>query len=198
MRFFEKQPGESDRAWAGFQIYRDLGQARSIDKAYRIYTGQKESDKRASGRFTKWSQDHDWLDRAQAYDDYHEMVRREAIEQYERREGVDLTRRAVRVQEELLGVKELLLLKLQAMAQWPLERTEEESEDGKTIVHIYPARWSFSTLIRAIEVLDDSPDKIAFTNPTGEHGWGQPPEDIRRLFAEILEAEWDDESSFPS
>jgi hypothetical protein len=194
MRAVEKQSGESPQAWEAFKIYRDLGQGRSIDRAYQIYLGHHGSTKRASGRFKGWSVKHDWVDRAQAWDDYLELVRRKAVEDYERSTGTNSARKSLRVQEELLEVKGQLVKKLRQMAEWPLERVVTESDDEGNVTHVHhPARWSFHTLVKAIEVLDDSPDKIAFTNPSGTSEYGQNPDDIRQLFAEILEAEWQDD-----
>ena len=194
MRAVEKQSGESPQAWEAFKIYRDLGQGRSIDKAYKIYLGHHSSTKRASGRFRAWAVQHDWVDRAQAWDDYLELLRRKAVEDYERTKGTNSSRRALQVQEELLNVKEALVKKMREMAEWPLERVVTEVDDEGNTVHIHhPARWSFHTLVKAIEVLDDSPDKIAFTDPSGNNGYGQNPEDVRNLFLEILEAEWQDD-----
>jgi hypothetical protein len=46
-------------------------------------------------------------------------------------------------------------------------------------------------------VLDDSPDKVAFTNPSGQQSaYGQNPEDVRRLFMELVEAEFRDGPPF--
>jgi hypothetical protein len=193
VRFFEKQPGESPQAWRAFQVHRDLGPKRSVDRAYRIYSEQQESTKRASGRFTSWSVKHDWVARAQAWDDYHAMVRNEAIAEYERKTGTDLSWRSAKLQEELLSIKEKLVERMEIMAKWPLQRETLESKDGKQITHVYPARWSFHTLVKAIEVLDDSPDKISFTDPTGHHQYGQDPEDVRKLFADLLEEVYDDD-----
>lgn len=115
-------------------------------------------------------------------------MRRDAIEKHVAGEGESSVRRQQQIQLELLEAKERLVEKLKVMASWPLEhRVIEEDEDGRKTVNIYPARWSFHTLIRGLEALDDSPDKIAFTDPSGQHQYGQSPDEIRRQFFELIE-----------
>jgi len=186
MRFYERQPGESTRAWEAFKTYRDLGEGRSIDAAYRLFGGHQGSKKRASGRWRKWCVEHDWVDRARAYDDYHEIIRREAIEVHERKRATNKAAREAEVQDRLLAVKEKLVERLATMAMWPLERREIVSEDGTEITRIYPSRWSFHTLVKAVEVLDDAPDKIALRDPSGSREYGADPDDIRQRFLDLI------------
>jgi hypothetical protein len=76
------------------------------------------------------------------------------------------------------------------MLSWPLEhQVVEQDENGHQTIHIHPSRWTFASIIRAIALLDDKPDKVALTDPTGTHQYGQDPDDLRRMFQELLEAE---------
>jgi hypothetical protein len=181
MRIFEREPGETPKAWDAFKIYRDLGKGRTHKKVAELM-GKTPGYCRT---LEIWSSKNDWIDRAQAWDDYHEMMRNEGAAEYVRAQGSDLATREAQVQEKILGLKEKIIPKLEAMTQFPIERRTVE-QDGRT-VHIHPARWSFHTLIRALEVMDDTPDKIAFTDPTGQKEYGQTPDDIRRMFAELVE-----------
>jgi hypothetical protein len=185
IRFFERQPGETPKAWEAFKIYRDLGGHRSLAKTSELYYGSTAN----LAQIGVWSRKNAWVDRVTAYDDYHEMIRREAIEKYERSHGTDLAKREARTQEELLEVKEILLPKMKSMARWPLEkRRVEHDAEGNEVTHIYPAKWSFHTLVKAIEILDDRPDKVAFTDPSGLREYGQDPDEVRRLFLDIVES----------
>jgi len=192
MHSWERETGETQRAYEAFKIYRDLGPRRSLRRAAELVYGEGTGSVR---RIEKWSRAHDWVARAQAYDDYHEMIRREAIESYERSQGTDFGYRCAKLQEEVLSGKEALLEKIKQMLTWPIER-RVESKDGKT-VNVYPARWSYATIVKALQMLDDSPDKVAFTNPSGQQSaYGQNPEDVRRRFMELIEAEHPDEPPF--
>lgn len=71
-----RRDDESAKAYQAFGIYRDMDPAeRSLDVAWRTYAGQQESSKRATGRFTKWSTDYEWTERAEAYDAERERAR---------------------------------------------------------------------------------------------------------------------------
>ncbi|MGO8671372.1 MAG: hypothetical protein ACLQVD_08435 [Capsulimonadaceae bacterium] len=86
---WDQRNDESPQAYCAFVAYRDLRSDRSIDHAYRAVTGQQKSNKRASGRFTEWSQRYEWKRRAEAYDSY---INRKVLDSIEDAE-VD-TRRA--------------------------------------------------------------------------------------------------------
>jgi hypothetical protein len=77
---WEKQEGESMKAYTAFCTYRDLGSARSLIKAERATKGLQTSN--VSGRWRQWSTDHEWKKRAQDYDLHLELiarVQREAV-----------------------------------------------------------------------------------------------------------------------
>ena len=86
---WERQPGESSRAYAAFCIYRDLGPARSLDKAL-AQANKKPSNRR---HWARWMERYRWLERAQAYDDYIERIKREEQE----KEILDMAQRHARL-----------------------------------------------------------------------------------------------------
>ncbi|MEI6795353.1 MAG: hypothetical protein WCK39_00665 [Methanomassiliicoccales archaeon] len=63
---------ESAKAYLAFKIYRDLGQERSIDKACAIHNGGSVGGGKGAryGRWSTWSMDHDWVERARLYDEH--------------------------------------------------------------------------------------------------------------------------------
>lgn len=77
-RPWDRQHGESGKAFEAFSIYRDLGAGRSIDAAWKRYAN---SDAQVSGYFRAWSAHFDWVERALQYDDY---IEREARKKFER------------------------------------------------------------------------------------------------------------------
>ena len=72
---WERQPNERSKAYAAFCIYRDMGTDRSIEKVY-----EERSKRGPLSRLKKWSAEHNWVKRAEAYDDYMEGKKREKKE----------------------------------------------------------------------------------------------------------------------
>lgn len=152
MRAWTPEPGESPKAYQAFAIYRDLGPSRSIDRAYEVYSGQQGSKKRASGRFTKWSTDHDWVERAREFDMRDEEIRREAVELHAlnraadrakrmealREENLSNEERAARVEKKFIERAEKLIDELPLIRQVTVR--EASPEDGKPAIYqIEPA-----------------------------------------------------------
>lgn len=84
---WERLPGETEKAWIGFRIYRDLppGQ-RTLPDAYMLYCEEtrgeqpEERPSHAPGYFSTWSSENEWLARAAAYDRYMDARAREHSE----------------------------------------------------------------------------------------------------------------------
>jgi len=84
-RLWERQENETDRAWAAFQVYRDLLPGdRSYDAAYRK-TYDKPTNIHAPKWYRDWAKEYDWIDRARAWDRHLDDIERAAAEE-ERRE----------------------------------------------------------------------------------------------------------------
>jgi hypothetical protein len=156
MRAFEREPNESSKAYAGFCAYRDLPpNERSIDAAYRLYSGGKNEGrnglKRAPGYFREWSKHHDWVMRARVFDDWREMIRREAVEKHDRQAELDREQRRDRLRDRQLALAEQAADQLAQMLKWPIqERTVEQvDEQGRPVqVTLKPARWDKNTVVR--------------------------------------------------
>jgi hypothetical protein len=73
-RRFERQSDESAKAFAAFAAYRDMGTTRSLAKAG-VKAGQKRGGN--STTFENWSRKHQWVRRAQAYDDHLDKQQRQ-------------------------------------------------------------------------------------------------------------------------
>src|ERR1017187_5116383 len=79
-REWDRQPGESSKAYAHFCLYRDMGQTRSIRQLL------KDSNCRSKlAQLMRWSSRWRWVERCQKYDDYLEHQDRSQQEK-ERRE----------------------------------------------------------------------------------------------------------------
>ncbi len=78
---WDRQTGEGAKAYASFCIYRDMGRNRSIDASYRAEKGHSEGSKRkAPRRWLTWSSANSWIERAQQYDLYLELLARQERE----------------------------------------------------------------------------------------------------------------------
>jgi hypothetical protein len=66
-KLWEQQPDESQEAYARFLIYRNLGVARSLNKAYQIVPGRTGKEK-ANGQWHEDCVKYNWVARASAWD----------------------------------------------------------------------------------------------------------------------------------
>src|SRR5438093_1551937 len=82
---YERQPGESDRAFAVSCCCRDLGPKRSLDEVgKRLYRGQSGRKQAAPGRVQDWSAKWRWRERVAACAPHLERQNREAQEKARR------------------------------------------------------------------------------------------------------------------
>ena len=143
MRAWERQEGETSRAYEAFSAYRDLGSARSLAKVRQLLG-------KSTGLMERWSAAHAWVDRVAALEARDEIVRREAVQEYLASQAEDHAEREGRIAEILLTVREEAAKQALAIVTWPLseQRTLQEDEDGNEItVIVMPARWSKNTAI---------------------------------------------------
>jgi hypothetical protein len=137
-----KQDDETQRAYEVFCVYRDLGPSRRLIDAHDETYGHGAGNIRLLQR---WSSQHDWVDRAEAYDQYLEAKRRE---EYEREMTTGLAHAGARVRE----LKEMY---------WRLKAEAEENlwlEDVKITPQgdVIPVQRYNSALVRNIQqTLDD-------------------------------------------
>lgn len=65
---WEQLDGETSRAFELFGVYRDLGAARSIEKAWKAV--REKYGYKSPRQLERWSTKYRWVDRARAYDAY--------------------------------------------------------------------------------------------------------------------------------
>lgn len=82
---WERRADESDRAWAAFRVYRDMGpDARSYNRAYQARYG-KDPGQPAPAFFRKWGGEHGWVERVAAWDKHLDLMNRRAQEEEARK-----------------------------------------------------------------------------------------------------------------
>ena len=132
---FERQEGESFRAFAAFVIYRELPPTeRSLKRAYSEHNGKPS---KVPGFWSQWSVKHEWTERAAAYDAHLDKARQAEREIAER----SLAQRRIDFEVENQKRLEERVRKIEAMLdradQSPIIRTEsidrKPGADGRII-----------------------------------------------------------------
>ncbi len=109
---FEKQPGESDKAFAAFSVYLSMGPQRSLEA-----TSRKVGKSKAL--MERWSRRHRWVERVEAHASHMAMVEREGAEALARAKGVDWIKRQEEQRAEEWQVRcELLEMAREAIKRW--------------------------------------------------------------------------------
>jgi hypothetical protein len=110
--FFEQQPRESNKAFAAFKTYLDLGPQRSLSALARKL-GMHRS------KYKWWSTKFDWQARVRAYTAHLAEVERQAVEALAVRNGVDWAKRQEQQREEEWQTRtEALALAREVIARW--------------------------------------------------------------------------------
>ena len=140
---YDRQPNETDKSWAAFCIYRDMGRDRSLAKLQQE-RGDK-GDKNIQSILFKWSVKHSWVKRCSAFDD-DELEKESIMLQKER-----LNRR-LQMEKQAWERRDKLIKKADTIARVPLLRPEM-SEDG-TQIFMPTDKWSVKDAIAFYEYSD--------------------------------------------
>ncbi len=154
MLAWERQQGESDKAYAAFTMYRDMGPERSHRAvAEAIYGVQAKYSVRT---VHEWSRRHGWVDRVAALEARDEMLRREAVERHMSSKAHEFASRQAALLERMLGQAEKAADNADEMLEWPLaeQRLLKEGEVGEDVtVIVMPARWTKATVKTLYDVM---------------------------------------------
>jgi hypothetical protein len=136
---YDRQPNETDKSWAAFCIYRDMGRDRSAEKV-RLKLGH-------GSRIIveRWSSKYSWVKRCSAFDD-NELEKESIMLQKER-----LNRR-LQMERDAWNRRDKLIKKADTIARVPLLRPET-SEDG-TQIFMPTDKWSVKDAIAFYEYSD--------------------------------------------
>jgi hypothetical protein len=118
---WERLPGESSRAFHGYVHYRDLGAARSLDKAWREHKERcdhQPDHRRVTKRWATWSVDWGWVQRSEAYDQSldrlsqskHKAAQLAAVERHAKLAQAILTSLSAPIRSFLDGLKDPAVL----------------------------------------------------------------------------------------
>lgn len=137
---YDRQPNETDKSWAAFCVYRDLGRERTLEKA------QKQCNYKSCYNLFQWSSKYKWRERCRAFDD--EESERVSImlqkERYERR---------LQMEKQAWERRDKLIKKADMIARIPLVKPEV-SEDG-TQIFMPTDKWSLKDAIAFYQYSDN-------------------------------------------
>lgn len=158
----EQLPGENRAQFLKYQIFRDLGPDRSLNKAAKEWGRKHFKAGHSQSLFTDSTVSHlasrfRWRERVAAYDAHMEIEARRAQQsllQDQLREEV--VRRKTYLDNEW-DIVEKVVERLREMLELPVIETESDTQtvsaDGKTIIHTTiwrPARWTYASMAQMI------------------------------------------------
>lgn len=199
---WERQSGETQRAWQAFITYRDMPyDTRKRDKfgmlkhSIGTRTLQKTAEKLGhtnSQTVQAWSNKTQWYDRALAYDEYLDGIRRAAYAD----EVEELSKAQAR---DIQALRTALMLPAQALLKKVIDDPQALDKLSKTasieelINMVRMAASAMPTLIkteRALHEIADDPlhaDMMARRPETKQEGVDDDPRDERQRIADIIE-----------
>ena len=136
---YDRQPHDTDKSWAAFCVYRDMGGDRSTKKT-QIKCGYKHP-----AIVEQWCAKHNWVKRCSAFDD-DELEKESIMLQKER-----LNRR-LQMERDAWNRRDKLIKKADTIARVPLLKPEM-SEDG-TQIFMPTDKWSVKDAIAFYEYSD--------------------------------------------
>lgn len=180
---WERQPGESTKAFAAFQIYLNLGYDRTYKGAYRAYSGRPDWDGDIASMvyFHKWTKAGiGWVKRADAYDEHMESIAQEAKEEHLRATATEWAERYERMREAEYEASMAILERAKEMLAGPLYVQVSTKTaitqygvdpgslpEGAESVVIVPARWNMADAISYAKAASGLA-RLAIGSETGE------------------------------
>lgn len=133
---WHRRKDETDRAFEAFRVFFELGEARSVMDAYRLYSGIEKA-KIPSGGFSAWATTYEWAARARAYDLW--QNEKEDVATVKAMEKAAMTTADLRedVNRRALTARDKLYEKAYAILSLPLTKQtiqrEEKNKDGVVV-----------------------------------------------------------------
>lgn len=153
---FDRQPGESAKAFAAFVEYRELGVQRSLE-AVRLKVGK------CKALMERWSSRHSWVERVTAYDADRNKKAARAEDEALKKAATRRAKQQMKFRDEQVRLGRSLLRQAQAMLAQPLVRETIDEQEivvtpemvGQKIVVKQttnePTRWSKDGAGRLVE-----------------------------------------------
>lgn len=159
MRLWGPQEGESAKAFAAFETFRDLGPSRTLREAAGIHYGRSEPSQGEYDTLRRWSARHDWAERAGHFDRWLQLERRDAVQRHVAEKAEDFAARETALRERALEVRERALEKSLMMMKAPLYEQSRRVEDGpsgeEVVYEFHPVRWNLGTAVQLYALSQD-------------------------------------------
>jgi hypothetical protein len=182
-QLWHRLQNEPRRAFEAFQTFLSLPSgSRTVVEAYRRHVNNAHAT-RVSDTWTRWSRDFAWSERAAAFDDHLESLRREAYE----RVVVEESERQAREVERMRGrYNELMTLGYERAMGW-LEGAESSDFRPHDVIQIIRLHMD---ALKAFEATETPTEKVTWT----EEEEAEITQIIREIEAEGTGEEPDEDS----
>lgn len=135
---YDRQEGESSKAFAAFCSYRDLGPSRSVDAAYCLHSGAEPGTKQASGNFKRYATTQNWVERSAKFDAAIDAQNRQMLMERNKAEYNEKVEKYRKQTESLgLGFMNLasqLTVCFSRLTVPLMEKLNAKSQDGKPLL----------------------------------------------------------------
>jgi len=150
-KIWHRQHGESDVAYAAFQVYLEMGSERTFREAYRQHVGNPEATQ-AAGYFSQWTLKFKWAERVEEYEAWLGEVDDDERRRSMRAQQKKIAERRRIANDTAWRFQELLFEKAAQILAMPM--TEQTLDrDGVTII-LKPVRFRLSDAARMIHIAD--------------------------------------------
>jgi len=153
---WDRIENEPERAYRAFEAYRNLpGGRRTLIEAYRQHVGNPEAAK-SSDTWSRWSSRFAWRERAAAYDDHLESMRREAHERVIEEEA---KRQARELEKTRYRYNELMTVTYDRAMEW-LENAQSSDFRSQDVLGIIRLHMD---AVKAFEITETPNEEVAWT-----------------------------------
>lgn len=143
---WDRQPGETSKAYAAFQVYLDLGADRSLRRT-------AEALSRSEALLKGWSSKHGWPDRARAWDSMPRKAVAEAYQEMAARIAAQHDRLATKLADRLERNLDLLPEGADPTIRWSTAQAAAHRSHSFATDLVKPASTATDEINKAIENL---------------------------------------------
>jgi Phage terminase small subunit len=140
---WDRQPGESTKAFSAFRLYLEAGYDRSVQ-------GVAQKLAKSTNTIKKWAAAFNWVARTSDYVQYMAEVTTKEKEKHGVLDAAKWAARLSAQREETYRLSEALHEKAASMLEFPLE--DEVSADGRTIRKA--PKWNYSDIVKLITLAE--------------------------------------------
>ena len=137
---YDRQPTDTDKSWAAFCAYRDLGRERTLEKA------QKQCNYKSCYNLFQWSSKNKWRERCRAFDDEESQKVSMALQS-------ERTERRLQMERDAWKRRDKLIKRGDTLLAMPIAKPIT-GEDGTTI-YMPTDKWRISDAVAFYKYADE-------------------------------------------